>query len=446
MAIDTTDLERPGAEHPESYWAATAGDEVAGCHPVQGDFDADVAIIGAGYTGLSCAYHLARDHGATAHVLEANRVGWGCSGRNGGFCSIGVGKDDFRDLAARFGVDGAKATFAIGREALRTVEDILAAEGIDCDRTPAGGLELAHKPNRLPAMAAGAKRLNDLFGLEAEVLTKADLDNSYLVSREAHGAILHKEGFAVHALKYARGLARAALARGAAIHDASPVTGWTRDGQRHLLRTPGGTVRARQVVIATNGYTGDRLHPWTRGRLLPVLSNIIVTRPLTEAERRAAGWQTYQKIWDSRRLLFYYRLLPDNRILFGARGGIEDTPAAHGHRRAWMERRLGEMFPPLAGIGSEFFWHGWVCVSYDKNPHAGTTGDPSVHYALAYMGRGVALATHCGKLLARRLSGDGGATFGVLMETPLPRFPLPALRRVYQRLAYAAFAVQDEWL
>jgi hypothetical protein len=446
MAINTIDLHRPGAAHVESYWAATAGDDIAGCAPVAGDIDTDIAIIGGGYTGLSCAYHLARDFGVTAHVLEANRVGWGCSGRNGGFCSTGIGKEDFGDWAKRFGSARAKAVFELGRDAVRTVDDIIRTEAIDCDRTPDGGLELAHKPNRLPAMAARARYLNELFGLGAEVLSKAELDRGYLISREANGAILHKDGFGVHALKYARGLARAALARGAVIHDASPVIGWRRDGHRHLLQTPGGIVRARQVVIATNGYTGDRLHPWTAGRLLPVLSNIIVTRPLSEAERKSTGWQTYQKVWDSRRLLFYYRLLPDNRILFGARGGVEDSAGEHRYRRAWLERRLGEMFPPLAGIGSEYFWHGWVCVSVDKNPHAGTTDDPTVHYFLACMGSGVALATHCGRLLARRLGGDAEATFGALLETQLPRFPVPALRRVYQRLAYASFALQDEWL
>jgi len=287
MTIDITDVRRPGAAHVDSYWAATAGEEVAGCDPVAGDFDTDVAIIGGGYTGLSCAYHLARDHGVKAHVLEANRVGWGCSGRNGGFCSIGVGKEDFGDWIARFGLERAKATFEVGRDAVRTVHDVITDEGIDCDRTREGGLELAHKSNRLPEMEARARRMNELFGLDSQVLSKADLDGSYLASREAHGALLHKDGFSLHALKYARGLARAALSKGAVIHGASPVTDWRRDGRLHLLRTPSGTVRAKQVVIATNGYTGDRLSPWTSGRLLPVLSNIIVTRPLTEAEATA---------------------------------------------------------------------------------------------------------------------------------------------------------------
>jgi glycine/D-amino acid oxidase-like deaminating enzyme len=285
--------------------------------------------------------------------------------------------------------------------------------------------------------------LNENFGIGAQLLSKAELDRDYLVSREAHGAIRIGEGFALHPMRYMRGLARAALANGAIVHGASPVVGWTREGKRHRLETPGGTVLARDVVIATNGYTNDSLHPGLAGRLLPALSNIIVTRPLTEAERASVNWRTQLKIWDSRRLLFYYRLLPDNRIMFGSRGGIEDNPASNAERRRWMTQRLADMFPPLAHVDVEYFWHGWVSVAYDKNPHFGTLpGDPSVHYALAYIGAGVALASHAGKLMAQRL-GTGSAEYGKLLETPLPRFPLPALRRTWQRIAYAWYAWQD---
>ena len=149
MPINPTDLQHPGAAHVDSYWAATAGPEVDGAVPVDSDREVDVAIIGGGYTGLSAAYHLGREYGIAAHVLEANRIGWGCSGRNGGFCSIGIGKDDFGDWVRRFGLDPAKQIFEQGREAVRSVQRILVAEKLEVDRSPEGGLELAHRPNRI---------------------------------------------------------------------------------------------------------------------------------------------------------------------------------------------------------------------------------------------------------------------------------------------------------
>ena len=444
MPINPTDLSRPGAPHVDSYWAATAGPEVDNCWPVSTDMDLEVAVIGGGYTGLSTAYHLARQ-GIVAHVLEANRIGWGCSGRNGGFCSIGIGRDDFETWVRKFGLAHAKHVFDQGLEAVHTAKRIIEDENLDVERTADGGLELAHRPNRMPELAARQRQLKELFGLDAKLLGKSELERDYLISREAHGALLHHEGFALHPLKYCRGLARAAQRHGAVLHDTSPVVGWRRDAGRHLLRTPAGTVCARQVVIAGNAYTGDGLHCATRGRLLPVLSNILVTRELSQAERDSVNWRSYLKIWDSRRLLFYYRMLPQNRVLFGARGGIQDTPENNRYQRRWLERRFAEMFPALAKVGTEFFWRWWVCLSRDRNPHLGSTDSGTTHYALAYAGSGVALATYCGRLLADRIAGKP-ADAGPLLAAPLPGFPFPALRRVYQRFAYAYFALKDEWL
>ena len=443
MAINIIDPQQPGRPHVDSYWAATAGPEVEDTPPVAGDLDVDVAIIGGGYTGLSTAYHLAKDFGQTAHVLEANRIGWGCSGRNGGFASVGIGKTSMAGWIKRWGLETARACFDQSRDAVRLTHDILTSENIDAEATPMGGLELAHHPSRVKGLDADSKFMREKFNLETRVVSKQELDRDHLISREAYGALYYEEGFALHAMRYVRGLARAAQRKGALLHSASPVQSWQRDGKKHLLQTPGGIVRARQVVIAGNGYTGDRLHPAIDGRLLPALSSIIVTRPLTEAERQAVNWQTYRKIWDTRHLLFYYRLLPDNRILFGARGGIEDNPTTQAQTRARLQRRLADMFPPLAGIEVENFWSGWVCVTMDKTPHVGSTDEGTTHYALGYIGTGVALSTYCGKLLAHQLAASKAVEASPLLKQQLPLFPLPALRRVYQRAMYQVYEIQD---
>ncbi len=443
MTINIIDPYAPGQAHVDSYWAATGGPEITDAAAVAGDMEVEVAIIGGGYTGLSTALHLGRKFGVTSHVLEANRIGWGCSGRNGGFATLGIGKTSMEGWIRRWGEAEARRIFDQSGDAVRLVRRLLAEEGIDADATPDGNLELAHLPNRMRGLERDQRMLEAKFGVKSRLIDKAELERSYLISREAHGALLFENGFALHAMKYVRGLARAAQRAGAILHDSSPVQGWTRDGKRHVLSTPGGKVRARQVVIAGNGYTGDRLHPAIEGRLLPALSNIVVTRPLTDAERTALNWSTTLPISDSRNLLFYYRLLPDHRILFGARGGIEDTAASRTAHQHWLLRRLADMFPILKGIETTHFWNGWVCVPFDKTPHVNSVEDGTVHYALGYVGTGVALATYCGLLLAHRLAGDGSLLPSPLLSRPLPRFPFPALRRTYQRAMYAYFELRD---
>jgi glycine/D-amino acid oxidase-like deaminating enzyme len=443
MAINIIDPHAPGQGHVDSYWAATAGPEITDVFPVAGDTDVDIAIIGGGYTGLSTAFHLGRKFRIASHVLEANRIGWGCSGRNGGFATLGIGKTSMAGWIRRWGEAEARRIFDQSGDAVRLVRQLLAEQAIDAEATPDGNLELAHLPSRMRVLEHDQRLLETKFGVKSQLLDRPELERRFLISREAHGALLYETGFALHAMKYVRGLARAAQRAGAILHDSSPVQGWTRDGKNHVLATPRGKVRARQVVIAGNGYAGDRLHPAIEGRLLPALSNIVVTRPLTEAERTALNWSTTLPISDTRNLLFYYRLLPDQRILFGARGGIEDTARSRADHKEWLLRRLADMFPILKNIEATHFWNGWVCVPFDKSPHVNSVEDGTVHYALGYVGTGVALATYCGLLLAHRLAGDDSLQPSPLLARPLPRFPFPAMRRTYQRAMYALFEFQD---
>jgi glycine/D-amino acid oxidase-like deaminating enzyme len=431
---------------PRSYWLATAGPEPEGFRPLAGDRSADVAVIGGGYTGLAAAYRLAGDHGLDTVVLETHAVGWGASGRNGGFAMISVGKLSLQEREAKWGLPTARRTLRLGIDACERVRELIAKEDLACDVQPDGWINVAHRPDLVAALRERQRVYQERLDFRGvEFLDRERLAaEGYTRSPSAHGALRIRPTFGLHPLKYARGLALAARRRGAAIHPGSPVERWDKDGAWHLLRTPGGTVRAKRVVIGTNGYTPEGLHPFLRARTLPTTSNIVVTRPLTDAEWDEVGMRTTEVYTDTRTLVQYWRRLPDGRMLFGGRAGLINTEASLARRRRWLEGRMAAMFPSLRSVETEYFWHGAVCLPYDRIPHAHTVdGDPTIAYALAYTGSGVAMATYLGGL-----AGDLAAGVPVPRDTPvtgtgIPRFPLPFLRRAYIAGAYLVYGWKD---
>lgn len=431
-----------------TYWAVTGGPEPAGMGPLQGDLDAEVAIIGGGYTGLSAAYHLAREHGVQAVVLEAGPIGWGASGRNGGFCGLGGGKLGYGLLAQRFGLEETRRFFAAQKAAVSLVRMLADEEAIDIEPTGEGEHLIAHRTSRWHELETKAATVQRLFGERWPLWRKAELEERLLRSPEAQGALVVPHYLGLHPLRYVRGLAAAAVRRGVAVHERTPVTAWQAVDGRHHLVTPGGTVRANRLLIATNGYTPEGLAPALHGRVLPALSAILVTRPLNEAERAAQGWTRPALVADTRNLLFYLRLLRDHRLLFGARGGLDAAPAAFAERRVWMERRLGEWFPAWRGVDIEHAWWGLVALARDRVPHLGWLDEGRTALAaMAYHGSGVAMATLFGRAAAARLAGtEPDLPLPAFVETPPPRFPAPGLRLTALRVAYAGYRLKDEWL
>ena len=433
-----------------SYWETVGGPEPAGVGPLRGDAAADVAVIGGGYTGLSAAYHLAREHGIRAVVLEAGPIGWGASGRNGGFCGLGGTKLGYGPMAQRFGVPAAGRFFRAQKAGVALVRSLAEAEGIDLEPAGEGEHYLAHRASRWHALENVAGTVQRLFGERWPLWRKAEMEERLLRSPEAQGCLFVPHYFGLNPLRYVRGLAIAAVRRGAVVHAGTPVTAWQRTGGRHRLTTPGGSVTAERVLVAANGYTPEGLDPaLLRGRTLPALSSIVVTRPLTPAEQAAQGWTKPALVADSRNLLFYIRLLHDGRLLFGARGGVDASPAAFARRRAWIERRLGEKFPAWRGVAVEHAWWGLVCLARDLLPHLGWL-DPerrATLAALAYHGGGVAFATMLGRAAAATLAGrDPDPPLPEFVLTPPPRFPIPGLRLAALRAAYLGYGIKDEWL
>jgi gamma-glutamylputrescine oxidase len=433
-----------GLPHPPSYWAATAGVYPGDDGSAPSRTETEVAIIGGGYTGLSCAYHLARHCGIQPTVLEANRPGWGCSGRNGGFARMALGRYSAGQMLEMWGRDAARRAFGETMASLECVRGLIRDGGIDCDASEAGHLKIAHLPGRAPQLKAEAELLQREFEYPAQYLAAAEVHDRHIGGTQSHGALRIPDALAVHPLKLALGVLRMARAAGAVVHAASPVTAWEKRGAEHRLTTPHGEVRARTVVIATNGYTPPALHAAVRARLFPVLSHIIVTRPLTVAETRATGFVTRHVLTDTRKLLYYWRRLPDDRIMFGGRGMVSDNPAAHERQRDFLLAELRAKLPGLEEVTVDYDWHGWICLTRDFLPHVSRAeDDESVHYALGYQGSGVSFSLYAGKLLASRAAGRELEDPVPAVTRPLKRFPLHRFLRLAQAPVYGYFRMHD---
>jgi glycine/D-amino acid oxidase-like deaminating enzyme len=432
---------------PRSWWAASAA--VRPAPALAADREAEVAIIGGGYAGLSAALHLARDHGIEAVVLDAGALGWGASGRNGGFVTYPAMKMSAEAMIRRWGEAETRRFLAAQAEGVDVVRSLLASEGIAAAPQGDATYEVAHHPAVAPELEAAAVFWRERLGLPASYLRREEFLEIGHGGTEQFGAFRLAGPFALHPLRYLAGLREAAERHGAALHGDSRVLSWTTAGGRHTLETAGGRVRARRVVLATNGYTPDDLKPTFANRTLPALSNIVVTRPLTEGELAAAGWRTECPVSNARDLLFYYRLLPDRRFLFGARGGTSGSPTEDMRMKAWLIRRLGEVFPAWAAVDVEYFWNGLVCLTGRRTPAIGRLpDDPTVHYGFGWHGNGVAAATWAGRRLAAAVAegGSGPVDVPAPMAGLPPSLLHPLLRRLGLKAAYAWYGAREALL
>ena len=413
-----------------SYWEASAGAPVADCDSLAADEICDVAIIGAGFTGLSAAYHLLRDGDMSVRVLEAGVPGWGASGRNGGHCCFGGAGLGADEIAERFGPDVARRNIDVQRASIELVRDLAIAENLDIDRQGDGEHCIAHTHRTFDDLSGEVEMWRRLGGFECELMPAGAFYERAYRGPHIHGAMLFPFGFGLHPMKYARELARLAQRHGAVIHGSSPVTGWERSSGGHRLITPGGSVTASKVLVATNGFTRDDLHPALAGCLLPAISQIVATRPLTDDELAAHNWATEIPLYDTRPMFSYLRVLPDRRLALGGVGGLSGTPHSADRWKAFLKRRIDTMFPAWKDAEIEHSWRGFVCITADRMTHLGELpDDPGVFYSLAYHGNGVAMATWSGRAVAGLISGRANETIPPTMRQPLRRFPIPALRK-----------------
>jgi glycine/D-amino acid oxidase-like deaminating enzyme len=383
--------------------------------------EADVVVIGGGLTGLSTAYHAARK-GARIVLVEKDKVGSGASGRNGSHCNPGITISP-AEARKRYGMERAREIYDAFRDAVDLVEELAVKEKIDCDFHRAGRLGVAFKPQHFDAMRAKQRDLAENYGHDTVLLTKNEL-RAELGSEYYHGALLDPLGAALHVGKFVHGLAEAAERAGAEIHERNAATGLTRTpGGGFLVETMHGTIRAKQVMAATDAYT-DKALPWFRKRLINVGSFIIVTEPLGEARAREII-PNGRLVVDSKNVGHYIRLTPDNRLAFGGRARFAPSnPASDVKSGDVLKREMTEIFPQLAGVRVDYVWGGMVGFSWDRIPHAGEAeGAKGLYYSMGYCGHGVQMATYMGRAVAEMM--DGKPEANPLRGFGFPKVPVP---------------------
>ena len=430
------------APDPGNFWQSTAA--AAPPPPLEGTATTEVAIIGAGYTGLHAALRLA-EHGIGSTVLDAAWPGWGASGRNGGFACLGGTRLSGPQIVERCGPDGARAFFAAQIAAVDHVADTLDRLGIDAERAGSGEYFMAHRRRAYPALADRAAFFEAWYGRRATVLRPSALAERGLHGPRHHGALHVPVGFGLNPLKYVLGLGRAAEARGVRLHGTSEVRSLKRERGHFRLMTDRGALLASRVIVATNGYSADGLPDWLTGRYLPVVSNILVTRPLTDAELSAQNWSVPEIAADTRRLLHYFRLLPDRRFLFGMRGGTGLADADVRHMRLRIRAAFATDFPAWANVETPWFWNGLACITRSLAAYIGPVpGLDGAYAAFGYHGSGVAMASWSGARVADLLAGTlQASSLPPLIARAPRRYPLPPVRRRFLQPAYAWYDWRD---
>ncbi len=409
------------------------------------DIKADVAVIGGGFTGVCAALQCA-ESGVDVVLLEAQNIGWGASGRNGGFCCLGGGKVSDKVLDQRFGKDERLAYRSAEKVAVMAVADFVKTHELDVDQHSKGETVLAHRPKDMEHLRYDAEAVEENYGVEPQIIEKDDLEAHSMRGGPFFGAMTIPIGFGLNPRKYLAGLVNAARGCSAQLFSFSPVVAISSLSGKYHLTTPGGNVTADHVIVATNGYSSENIPPWLAGRFMPSQSTVHVTRPLTQKELIAQGWTTEQMSYDTRHLLHYFRLMPDNRFLFGMRGGLLTGERSEAAARAKTRADFERMFPAWSNVESTHCWSGMVSLARNRLPFVGQLPErPGLWTAMCYHGNGVAMASYAGRMVAELVMGRPASEYAMPLQAPLKRFPLGKARRLLMVPLYAGLTLRDKF-
>ena len=433
----------PQRHYQDNYWklAAQSKDSVP---QLTQDIETDVLVVGAGYTGLTCAYYLANEHHIETTVIDAGPAGWGCSGRNAGFVLNGTGRLAF-SVSRILWLEVAHAVYNEYRSGIQRVESLIDVGNIQCEVSRGGYLKLAHNEASSQKLKAQLSYINSTFNDESYWIDNEQVQTDFIKTDLVYGAQFVPYCFALHPLKLAQGYAKLVANAGATRYQQTPMVDVKSENGKHKVTTPSGIITCNQLVLATNGYSVNKLHPTVDKRHFPVLSSVLVTAPLSAQQLAQCGLTKGLMAMDTRELKYYYRLLPDNRILFGGRGAIKGKDANHPFYKHRLIQGLYQTMPGLHGINIDYFWSGWISVALDDYPRIYSHYDEApVHYAMGYCGSGVSFTTQAGKRLA---DASVGKTVKDIphVQTALPTIPFSQFKRIGLWGFYHLAHWKDRW-
>tara|TARA_B100001540_G_scaffold70148_1_gene63200 strand:+ start:720 stop:2051 length:1332 start_codon:yes stop_codon:yes gene_type:complete len=430
-------------ESVKSYWETTANPNNK--YPkIEKDKQANIVIIGAGYTGLSCALSLAKKYNEDVILLEAGHIGWGSSARNAGFCCIPPAKMSVTKMFKKYGKEETKKFFKNTIEGSNYTNDLIKEYNIDCDLTGNCNYEVAPHPSYFSAIKEEALVYKNEFGIRTKVFSKEEFNEIGHGGNEQFGAFSYEPGFAINPLKFLLGLANQAKKCGVQIYQNSKVIKIEKKLQKFNVIVNDQIITANKLVMATNGFYKDDLFPELNNMILPVISNIIVTRPLTKDEIDSHNYVTRNPILNIRNLLFYYRLLKDNRFLFGARGDLIGSEKSSLKKSKEMEEQMKKVFPNWKNVEIDYHWRGLIAVTSKFTPSIGKLDD-EIYYSFGYQANGVNTAPWSGNELSKLIVSNSKNLNISKFFLGLPKkFPFPKFRLLYLKLALIYYRLIDK--
>ena len=429
----------------KSYWEETSNEKL-NLEKLTKNINCEIVVVGGGYTGLLCAINLIENYNLDVILIEAGKIGWGASSRNGGFCSFPPIKTSFKKLQKIYGKEETKKFFRNAVEGSNYTKDIISNYNIDCDVTGESNFIVAHHPNKFKQIKEQAEVYKSEFGIETELYSKEEFNKFGHGGNEQFGALSYKPGFAINPLKFVNGITKYALSKKLKIFEHTLVDKINKNNGYYTLKSKEGSVKAKKVVVATNGFYQEGLVPQLNSRILPVISNIIVTRKLTDKEIDLHNFKTFSPIVNTKNLLYYYRKLPDNRILFGTRGDYIGSDQSNLDRAKIMEKFFKNIFPDWASISIDYNWRGLIAMSQKLTPSIGKIENEEIYYGFGYHGVGVSSAPWTGNQLSKLVFSSNSKNLNISkIYKGLPKkFIFPKLRIFYFRLAVLFYNIKDK--